>query len=112
MYGFETKLAVLNDSIKGKAKGGIYENVISECLIKRGYNLYYYKPDNDHEIEFLIEKNGKVIPVEIKASNSSTISLNNYIEDYNPEIAYKLINGKNGKVGVKQTLPHYMILFI
>lgn len=112
MYGFETKLAVLNDSIKGNAKGGIYENVISECLIKRGYNLYYYKPDNDHEIEFLIEKNGKVIPVEVKASNSSTISLNNYIEDYNPEIAYKLINGKNGKVGVKQTLPHYMILFI
>ncbi len=112
MYGFETKLAVLNDSIKGNAKGGIYENVISECLIKRGYNLYYYKPDNDHEIEFLIEKNGKVIPVEVKASNSSTISLNNYIDDYNPDIAYKLINGRNGKVGVKQTIPHYMILFI
>lgn len=112
MYGFETKLAVLNDSIKGNAKGGIYENVISECLIKRGYNLYYYKPDNDHEIEFLIEKNGKVIPIEVKASNSSTISLNNYINDFCPDVAYKLISGRNGKVGVKESLPHYMILFI
>lgn len=112
MYGFETKLAVLNDSIKGNAKGGIYENVISECLIKRGYNLYYHKPDNDHEIEFLIEKNGKVIPIEVKASNSSTISLNNYIDDFCPDVAYKLISGRNGKVDVKESLPHYMILFI
>ena len=62
MYGFETKLAVLNNTIKGNARGGIYENVIAECLLKRGYTLYYFRPDSEHEIEFLIEKNGDVIP--------------------------------------------------
>ncbi len=112
MYGFETKLAVLNDTLRGNARGGIYENVISECLLKRGYTLYYYRPDNEHEIEFLIEKNGEVIPVEVKAGNNPTPSLNSFIDTFSPSVAYKLIGGKNGKVGVKTTLPHYFVMFI
>ena len=112
MYGFETKLAILNNTIKGNAKGGIYENIIAECLVKRGYNLFYYKPDDSHEIEFLIEKNGDVIPVEVKASNDASISLNWFIERFNPNVAYKLISNRNGKVGSKITLPHYMVMFL
>ncbi|MDO4500513.1 MAG: DUF4143 domain-containing protein [Erysipelotrichaceae bacterium] len=112
MYGFETKAAILNNTIKGNAKGGIYENVAAECLVKRGYNLYYYKPDDIHEIEFLIEKNGEVIPVEIKAGNSVTPSLNSFIDEFKPSIALKYINGRNGRVDSKITLPHYMLMFI
>ncbi len=112
MYGFDTKLAVLNDTILGNARDGIYENVISECLVKRGYTLYYYKPDSIHELEFLLEKNGSVIPVEVKAGNRATPSLNQYIERYNPVCAYKLTNSRNGKAGVKETLPHYMVMFL
>ena len=112
MYGFETKLAVLNDTIMGNARGGIYENVISESLIKRGYPLYYYKPDSIHELEFLLEKDGSVIPVEVKAGNRATPSLNQYIERYKPICAYKLTNTRNGKVDVKETLPHYMVMFM
>ena len=112
MYGFETKKAILNNTIRGNAKGGIYENIMAECLVKKGHRLYYYKPDNQHEIEFLIEKDGEVLPVEVKAGNSATPSLNKYIEDFDPSVAYKLINGQIGVVGVKKTVPHYMILFI
>ena len=112
MYGYETKLAILNDTIRGNTRGGIYENIISECLIKRGYTLYYYKPDSEHEIEFLIEKDGEVIPVEVKAGNNPTPSLNSYIEDFSPSYAYKLIGGRNGTIGAKITLPHYFVMFI
>ena len=112
MYGYETKLAILSDTIRGNARGGIYENIISECLIKRGYTLYYYKPDSEHEIEFLIEKDGEVIPVEVKAGNNPTPSLNSYIEDFSPSYAYKLIGGRNGTIGAKITLPHYFVMFI
>ena len=112
IYGHETKLAVLNDTIRGNARGGIYENAVSECLVKRGYSLYYYRPDSIHEIEFLMEKGGEVIPVEVKAGNRSTPSLNQFIEAYKPSVAYKLTNSQNGKVDAKETLPHYMVLFI
>ncbi|MBQ2717127.1 MAG: ATP-binding protein [Clostridia bacterium] len=112
MYGFETKLAILNNTIKGNAKGGIYENIIAECFVKKGYNLYYYKPNDTQEIEFLIEKNGEVLPIEVKASNSSTKSLNSFIEKFEPSVSYKLITGGNGKVGNKLTLPHYLVMFL
>ncbi len=112
LYGYDTKLAILNDTIKGNAKGGIYENVIAESLIKRGYAIYYYKPNDSQEIEFLIEKNGEVVPIEVKASNNASLSLNMYIEKFSPHLAYKLISNRNGQVGVKVTLPHYMVMFL
>lgn len=112
MYGFETKKAILNNTIKGNAKGGIYENIISELLIKNGYSLYYYKPDNEHELEFLIEKSGEVIPIEVKAGNTSTVTLNRFIEKYSPSCSYKFINGNIGISGTKYSLPHYMVMFL
>ena len=112
MYGFETKRSILNNTIKGNAKGGIYENVIAECLVKRGYCLHYFKPDDDHELEFLIEKDGGVIPIEVKAGNTASVSLNNFINDYSPQTAYKLISNRNGRDGVKKILPHYFVMFI
>ncbi len=112
IYGFETKLSVLKDEIKGNARGGIYENVISECLVKRGYTLYYYRPSDVQEIEFLIEKNGETVPVEVKAGNNPTPSLNAFIRDFSPSVAYKLTGGRNGTDGVKNTLPHYFVIFI
>ena len=112
-YGMQTKLAVLTKRIHGNAKGGIYENVISEMLIKSGYNLNYYKTQNSSmELEFVIEKDGEVVPVEVKAGNSSTASLNNFIEIFHPPIAYKLIDGNIGAADGKVTLPHYMAMFI
>lgn len=112
MYGFEIKKAILENTIKGNAKGGIYENVIAEMLVKKGHKLYYYKPDDSNELEFLIEKNASVIPIEVKAGNTATKSLNRFIESYKPFVAYKLIDGNVGVDGVKLTLPHYMVMFI
>ena len=112
LYGFETKKAILNDTIKGSAKGGIYENVIAESLVKKGYGLHYFKPDDNSELEFLIEKGGEVVPIEVKAGNAASPSLNRFIDTYHPEIAYKLISGRNGRSDVKRTLPHYSVMFL
>ena len=112
MYGFEVKKAILENTIKGNAKGGIYENIIDEMLVKKGHKLYYYKPDDSNELEFLIEKNASVIPIEVKAGNTATKSLNRFIESYKPFIAYKLIDGNVGVDGVRLTLTHYMVMFI
>lgn len=113
LYGPETKLAILNNTLKGNAKGGIYENIISESLLKRGYKLYYYKTQNSSmEIKFVIEKNGEVIPIEVKAGNDSTPSLNSFINKYHPKVSYKFVNGNVGFLDGKKTLPHYMVMFI
>ena len=60
----------------------------------------------------IIEKNGEVIPVEVKATNSSTVSLNRFIDKYKPSVAYKLVSTKGGRVDTKLTIPHYMLMFV
>jgi len=112
MAGLETKRALLQDKLVGNTKGGIYENFISETLIKKGYSLHYYKPNQDSEIEFVIEKDSEVIPIEVKAGNTSTVSLNMFINKFKPSVAYKFINGNIGVVDNKITLPHYLAMFI
>ena len=112
-YGQQSKLAVLTGKILGNAKGGIYENLISELLIKNGYSLHYFKTENSSmEIEFIIEKDGDVIPVEVKAGNTSTPSLNNFMAQFHSKYAIKLIDGNCGISEQKITLPHFMAMFI
>ena len=112
LFGFATKQALLNGNLKGFAKGGIYENFIAETLIKNGYTLHYYKRGDSSELEFIIEKNGEVIPIEVKAGNAATKSLDSFIEEFAPTIAYKLIGGNVGAADKKLTIPHFLAMFI
>lgn len=112
LFGFDTKLAILNNTLKGFAKGGIYENFVAESLVKKGYRLNYYKPDEEIELEFLIEKNGEVLPIEVKAGNSATKSLNRFMDRWGPSLAYKVMGGNMGYVDRKLSIPHYMVMFL
>lgn len=113
MFGFETQKALLTKTLKGPAKGGIYENLIFDILYKKGYHLNYYKKtNNSQEIEFLIEQNESEIPIEVKSKNGETESLNEFIKEFNPPYAYKLIEGNIGINGTKISLPQYMAMFI
>ena len=113
MFGYETQAALLKNTLTGPAKGGIYENLIFDILNKKQIHLNYFrKDDGKQEIEFLFEKDGNVIPVEVKASRGKTVSLNNFIEEYKPYVAYKLISGNIGREGCKTTIPHFLVPFI
>ena len=113
MFGFETQKALVLGTLKGHAKGGIYENLIFDILHKRGFVLNYFKKkDNTQEIEFIFERDGAVIPVEVKSKRGATESLNDFISRYHAPYAYKLIDGNLGVDGAKITIPQYMAMFI
>ena len=52
------------------------------------------------------------MPVEVKASNGATISLNETLERSSVPYGYKFVDGNVGVVGKKITLPHYMAMFL
>ena len=113
MFGYPTQTVLYNNTLSGPTKGGIYENLVFDILIKNGKKLNYYKnQNNSQEIEFLYENENGVIPLEVKSSRGQTISLNGFIKEYNPQIAYKLISGNIGHAGKKFTLPLYMAMFL
>lgn len=113
MYEYEIKNLIINDKLKGDAKGGIYENLIADMLIKKGYKLFYYKNENNsQEIEFLITKDESIVPVEVKSNNGPTLSLNEFLKRDDVLYGYKFISGNLGVVDKKISLPFYMMLFI
>ena len=113
MYGYQLKIALLSDALEGPAKGGIYESLVADILAKRGEELYYYKKeDSTLEIEFILERNCKLVPVEVKARKGSTRSLNELLKMDNIERGYKLTAQNTGVVEKKITLPLYMATII
>ena len=112
-FGFETQSALLRKELKGHAKGGIYENLIFDILYKHGLALNYYKNgENTQEIEFVFERSGEVVPVEVKSRNGLTTSMNEFIKKYSPTLAIKLIDGNVGVDGNKVSLPQFMAMFL
>ncbi len=113
MMGFPVVKTVLDNSIRGFAKGGIYENVVMGLLVRSGYAPSYYLPKtNLSEIDFLIESENGIVPIEVKAGNDSSVSFDRFLNRPDVEIGYKFVNGNIGKSGKKITLPHYMAAFI
>ncbi len=67
----------------------------------------------DREIEFLVDSpDASVVPIEVKASRGSTVSLNDILERQDVNLGYKLIDGNVGRDGKKVTLPLYMAMFL
>ena len=97
-------------------KGAIYENIIADMLVKEGYKLYFYKNEKGTlEMDFFIRDKDSLIPVEVKANDGSTISLNKLIEDkkykdikYGIKLGYKNI-GFNGKF---YTFPYFLTFLL
>lgn len=113
MHGYQLKIALLSDALEGPAKGGIYESLVADILAKRGEELYYYKKeDSTLEIEFILERDCKLVPVEVKARKGSTRSLNELLKMDNIERGYKLTAQNTGVVEKKVTLPLYMAAII
>ena len=101
----------------GTYKGAIYENIIGEMLRKSGYHqLYYYKKDRPAlEMDFFVRDADSLIPIEVKAKDGATVSLNNLIdwpsyEDvrYGVKFGYKNI-GWNGKF---YTFPYFLAFLL
>lgn len=74
----------------GVYKGALYENIVSEALVKEGYKLYYYKKDNSSlEEDFFIRSQNNLIPIEVKPNNGHSRSLRTLISsNAYPDIAY------------------------
>lgn len=100
----------------GTYKGAIYENIVGDMLVKQGYRLFYYHSDRPAlEMDFFIRDADSLIPVEVKANDGATASLNRLLNDdkyndvkYGIKLGYRNI-GFNGKF---YTLPYFLTFLL
>ena len=95
-------------------KGGIYEALVADFLVKNGHKDIFFKKNESatFEIEFLIENTDGIIPIEVKAGKSRSRSLDNLLGRDDIPYGYKLGDTNVGKSGKKITMPIYMAMFL
>lgn len=89
-------------------KGGMTENYVNVQLSINGYNTYYWQSERGAEIDFIIQREGRLIPIEVKsADNTRAKSLKVYMDTFKPEYAIKLSSKNFGYEGNKKIVPLY-----
>lgn len=100
----------------GTYRGAIYENIVGDMLVKQGYQLYYYRNEKSTvEMDFFVRDKASLIPVEVKANDGATPSLNNLIsKPQYGDIKYgiKLCNRNIGFNGSFYTLPYFLTFLL
>ena len=93
-------------------KGAIYENVVADMLVKQGCPLYFYKNEKGTvEMDFFTRTADSLVPIEVKAIDGATASLNALIEkDKYADIKFgiKLANRNIGFNGKFYTFPYFL----
>lgn len=89
-------------------KGGMAENYVNSQLICSGYMTYYWMSDRGAEIDFVVQRDGNIIPIEVKsADNTKAKSLGIYINTFKPLYSIKLSAKNFGFEDGKKTVPLY-----
>lgn len=93
--------------------GGLAENFVACQLKSAGYKLFYWESDNRAEVDFLIHKGGKVIPIEVKANlHSKSKSLDVFRSKYSPDYSIRLSGRNFGFANGVLSIPLYAAYLI
>lgn len=115
MKDFSMKRYIVENTLDGNSKGGIYECAVADALYKKGFQLYFYKNESaKRELDVIVQMDGSVVPIEVKSGNTRANSLSAIMKSHKDiPYAYKFVDGN---IGVSEdrilTLPLYMVAFV
>lgn len=114
-YAEGIQLRIINDE-KSINFGSIYENVVAQELHAHGFELYYFNSKKQGELDFIIEKNGTTLPIEVKSGKDYQRhnALNNVMNNEGYEIKEAFVfTGENlRRDGRFNYLPIYLVGFL
>ena len=110
---------LLSDKL-GVNLGYLYENIVAQCLAANGNELYYHtimneKSKHNYEIDFILARKNKIIPLEVKSSGYKTHkSLDVFTEKFSDRILkrYLIYTKDMSKDQDIVCIPVYMIPFL
>lgn len=115
LYGRATKMQLLSND-QNINYGAIYENAVAQELKAHGFKLYYFNSRKTGELDFVIEYNGRIMPIEVKSGKDYNrhSALNNVLNigNYSVDEAFVLSNYNVSVVDKITYYPIYMLMFI
>ena len=89
-------------------KGGMTENYVCQQLICNNHACYTWNSDGIAEMDFVIQRERELIPIEVKSSdNSQAKALSVFMRKYKPEYAIKISTNNFGFENNIKTIPLY-----
>ena len=112
--GIQLRILRGDDAINN---GSVYENVVAQELLAHGFEeLYYYNSKKMGEVDFVVELNGEVLPIEVKSGKDYVRhrALNNILDcqEYNIPQSIVLCNDNFSVKSKVLYAPIYMMMFI
>lgn len=93
--------------------GPLTENYVANELKMRGYELYYWESEGKAELDFMIQKDTNIIPIEVKSSNNTkSRSLDLYMKMYAPEYSIRISEKNFGFENNIKSVPLYAVFCI
>lgn len=114
-YGTDVQLGIImaNTNLNN---GALYENAVAQELRAHGFPLFYFNSKRQGEIDFIVEKDGGVLPIEVKSGKDYKrhAAITNVLA--NPQYAIPrgvvLCNNNITRNGNIVYLPIYMVALI
>lgn len=109
-----TPESIVRKELSELYRGSLAENYIAQMLQAKGYELYYWTSDSPvAEVDFVIQRQGKVIPVEVKSGEHVRAkSLQHFVKLYAPGKVIRLSEKNFGMDGNVYAVPLYVAFYI
>ncbi len=113
MSKLDSSIILEGNKLLEEFKGSFTENYVANVLTYLlDSNLHYYRFDRN-EIDFIIQKKNKIIPIEVKSDKSTNNnSLTKYNATYDNEISFRFSLNNLKKDGKIVNIPLYFIEYI
>ena len=90
--------------------GALSENYVAQALKANGHSLFYWKNDNTAELDFVLQIDGEVVPVEVKkGSRTKSVSKNMFLKKYNCPYAIRISKKNFGFENNIKSVPFYAV---
>ena len=114
LYSDGIQLKLLNGETEMNS-GAVYENYVAQELVAHGFEtVYYYNSKKRGEVDFLVEYNGAVLPIEAKSGKNNTAhsALDNLMNEESFGIQQAFVFGKSGEVTTSGRIVHMPVYFL
>lgn len=113
MDGIQFKILSGETSINN---GSVYENFLAQELSFHGFPLHYYNGEDVGEVDFIIEKDSKVLPLEVKSGRhyKTHAALNGLLKKNDADIRRVIVfsNANASRYGKISYFPLYLAMFL
>lgn len=109
----DSKVIVEGNKLFQEFKGALTENYVLQTLVATGFNPYYFTFDNRYEIDFIIQYQNEIVPIEVKSGETvNNTSLKVYNEINNPKTRVRFSMKNLNKDGNLINIPLFMVEYL